>query len=99
VNTQGRTVVIEKPSRDHTENMLQAFGCEVKTEKVEGGRNRITIDRDLTAPNAQLQATHLVIPGDPSSAAFAMVAALIVPLLSRWADGYEPIISVNLAAK
>lgn len=79
INTQGRTVVIEKPSRDHTENMLRAFGCGVKVEEADGGRNRITIDRDLKAPNSQLQATHIVIPGDPSSAAFAMVAGLIVP--------------------
>ena len=79
VNTQGKTVVIEKPSRDHTENMLRAFGCPVKVEGAGDGRNRITIERDLSAPDAQLTATHIVIPGDPSSAAFAMVAALIVP--------------------
>ena len=79
VNTQGKTVVIEKPSRDHTENMLRAFGCPVKVEAVGDGRNRITIERDLNDPDSQLKATHIVIPGDPSSAAFAMVAALIVP--------------------
>ena len=79
VNTQGKTVVIEKPSRDHTENMLRAFGCPVKVEAVGDGRNRITIERDLNAPNVQLKAADVVIPGDPSSAAFAMVAGLIVP--------------------
>lgn len=79
VNTQGKTIVIEKPSRDHTENMLRAFGCPVKVESVGDGRNRITIERDLSGPDSQLKATHLVIPGDPSSAAFAMVAGLIVP--------------------
>ena len=79
VNTQGRTVVIEKPSRDHTENMLRAFGCPVKVEATGDGRNRIIIERDLNNPDSQLTATHIVIPGDPSSAAFAMVAGLIVP--------------------
>ena len=79
INTQGKTVVIEKPSRDHTENMLRAFGCPVKVEAVGDGRNRITIERDLTDPDSQLKAADIVIPGDPSSAAFAMVAALIVP--------------------
>lgn len=79
VNTHGKTVVIEKPSRDHTENMLRAFGCPVKVEEVGDGRNRISIERDLKDASSQLQATHIVIPGDPSSAAFAMVAGLIVP--------------------
>jgi len=79
VNTQGRTVVIEKPSRDHTENMLRSFDCPVRVEDIGDGRNRITIDRDLNTPDSQLKAAHIVVPGDPSSAAFAMVAGLIVP--------------------
>jgi len=79
VNTQGRTIVIEKPSRDHTENMLRAFQCPVKVEDIGDGRNRITIERDLNDETSQLQAAHIIVPGDPSSAAFAMVAGLIVP--------------------
>jgi len=79
VNTHGKTVVIEKPSRDHTENMLRAFGCPVTVEAVGDGRNRITIDRNLEAVDSQLSATHVTVPGDPSSAAFPIVAALITP--------------------
>jgi 3-phosphoshikimate 1-carboxyvinyltransferase len=64
-------VVVEEPrrSRDHSENMLRAFGCEVE---VDGGTVRLGTKRTLTA-------TEVSIPGDPSSAAFAMVAALIAP--------------------
>lgn len=79
IHTHGRTVVIEKPSRDHTENMLRAFNCPVRVEDIGDGRNRITIERDLKDPDCALKATHIVVPGDPSSAAFAMVAGLIVP--------------------
>ncbi len=56
-------------SRDHTELMLAAFGCDVE---VEGNRVRL-------GPNRRLTGTDLMIPGDPSSAAFALVAALLVP--------------------
>lgn len=64
-------VVVEEPrrSRDHSENMLRAFGCDVE---VEGGTVRLGAKRSLTA-------TDVAIPGDPSSAAFPAVAALIVP--------------------
>ncbi len=79
VRTHGRTVVIEKPSRDHTENMLRAFNCPIRVDDIGDGRNRITIERDLDNPDQALQATHIIVPGDPSSAAFAMVAGLIVP--------------------
>ena len=56
-------------SRDHTEKMLQAFGCDVE---VEGNTVRLGRNRRLTG-------TDLMIPGDPSSAAFPLVAALLVP--------------------
>src|SRR5436305_836627 len=55
--------------RDHTEKMLRAFGCDVETE---GARVRLGAKR-------RLQATDIMVPGDPSSAAFPLVAALIVP--------------------
>ena len=56
-------------SRDHSENMLRAFGCDVETVD---GKVRLGQRRSLTG-------TNVVVPGDPSSAAFAIVAALIVP--------------------
>lgn len=64
-------VVVEEPrrSRDHSENMLRAFGCDVE---VDGGTVRLGAKRSLTAAD-------VAIPSDPSSAAFAAVAALIVP--------------------
>lgn len=57
------------PSRDHTENMLRAFGCDVEAA---GGTVRL-------GPRRALTATEVRIPGDPSSAAFPLVAALISP--------------------
>ncbi len=56
-------------SRDHTENMLRAFGCDVD---VEGESIRLGAQR-------KLKATAVQIPGDPSSAAFPIVAALVSP--------------------
>lgn len=71
----GVTTVIEKEaSRDHTELMLRHFGAEVRvTPDGEHGR-RI----DLTG-QPELVAAPVAVPADPSSAAFPMVAALIVP--------------------
>ncbi|MBV9526800.1 3-phosphoshikimate 1-carboxyvinyltransferase [Sphingomonas sp.] len=62
-------VVEPMPSRDHSENMLRAFGCDVESN---GGVIRLGARREL-------RGTTVLIPGDPSSAAFAVVAALIVP--------------------
>ena len=62
-------VVEPAPSRDHSENMLRAFGCDVENE---GDVIRLGRERHLTG-------TSVSIPGDPSSAAFPIVAALIVP--------------------
>lgn len=67
---EGTTTVIEKTqTRNHTENMLQAFGAD------------ITVDGDnITVTNQNtLQATNIHVPGDISSAAFWLVAAAIVP--------------------
>lgn len=60
-------------TRDHTENMLRAFGCPVESI----ARDKGQLVR-VTGP-ATLTATNVTVPGDPSSAAFAIVAALIVP--------------------
>lgn len=74
LNTKGNTTVIEPAlTRDHTENMLRAFGVPLETKK-RGNGTHITV----TGP-AKLKATQVNVPGDPSSAAFAIVAALIIP--------------------
>jgi 3-phosphoshikimate 1-carboxyvinyltransferase len=75
LNAPGSTTVIEsEASRDHTEKMLAHFGAEVDVAlEGEAGR-RITLKgRPELQPNA------VVVPADPSSAAFPMVAALITP--------------------
>ena len=70
LKADGEVEVIEpRRSRDHSENMLRAFGCDVE---VEGESIRLGARRSLTA-------TDVAIPGDPSSAAFPIVAALLVP--------------------
>ena len=70
LRASGNVEVVEPaPSRDHSENMLRAFGCDVETVD---GTVRLGKRRSLTG-------TNVVVPGDPSSAAFAIVAALIVP--------------------
>lgn len=71
----GITTVIEPvATRDHTERMLQGFGASLT---VEIGSNGERIIRLQGRP--ELTAQHVVVPGDPSSAAFAVVAGLIVP--------------------
>lgn len=70
LHARGDVEVIEPArSRDHTENMLRAFGCDVVREGniVRLGDRRVLRGRPVD------------IPGDPSSAAFPVVAALIVP--------------------
>jgi 3-phosphoshikimate 1-carboxyvinyltransferase len=70
LNVPGRTTIVEKvPTRDHTERMLRAFGAGIA---VDGPRISITGETELN-PAA------IAVPGDPSSAAFPLVAALIVP--------------------
>ena len=75
LNAPGTTTVIEpQPTRDHTERMLQHFGATVTTEPLDGGGKRITLEG---CP--ELAAAPIAVPGDPSSAAFPLIAALIVP--------------------
>jgi 3-phosphoshikimate 1-carboxyvinyltransferase len=70
----GETTVVEKePTRDHTERMLRYFGATVTTE-LKDGVTRITVYGD-----AELSGRDVVVPGDPSSAAFLICAALLVP--------------------
>ena len=70
----GTTTVFEKEAtRDHTERMLSHFGAEVAVEIVGLGR-RITV-----TGQPELAPAQVLVPADPSSAAFPMVAALVTP--------------------
>lgn len=72
LNAPGRTTVIEPtPTRDHTERMLKGFGARLAVEHKSDGRH-ISIEGQH-----ELTAQALDVPGDPSSAAFPMVAALV----------------------
>ena len=74
LNTPGVTRVIEPvPTRDHSERMLRGFGAELTVEDGPGGKV-IAIRGE-----AELRPQQIVVPGDPSSAGFWMVAASIVP--------------------
>jgi len=74
LNAPGETSVIEPlATRDHTERMLRHFGATVVTTARGDGRE-IRLKGEV-----ELKAADLVVPGDPSSAAFPIVAALILP--------------------
>jgi len=74
LNTPGITRVIEPvPTRDHSERMLKGFGAELTVE--DGPEGKIISIRG----EAELKPQHIIVPGDPSSAGFWMVAASIVP--------------------
>jgi 3-phosphoshikimate 1-carboxyvinyltransferase len=74
LNTPGETVVIEpEATRDHTERMLRGFGADVRVE--DGPEGRVIT---LTG-QPELVAQDVAVPRDPSSAAFPVAAALIVP--------------------
>ncbi len=74
LNTPGITTVIEPiPTRDHSERMLVGFGADLTVEEKDGERV-ITLRGE-----AELKPQVIDVPGDPSSAAFFIVAALIVP--------------------
>lgn len=75
LNTPGVTTVIEPVmTRDHTEKMLKGFGADLEVETDKDGVRTIRI-----AGQGKLTGQTIEVPGDPSSAAFPMVAALIVP--------------------
>ncbi len=75
LNTPGVTTVIEPiATRDHSERMLAGFGAELTVECEAGGTRIIRIRGE-----AELRAQIIDVPGDPSSAAFFIVAALLVP--------------------
>lgn len=75
LNTPGRTTVIEPlPSRDHTERMMSHFNAAVSLEEDGNGVRRISVQGE-----AELEGRTIAVPGDPSSAAFLIAAALAVP--------------------
>lgn len=75
LNTPGITRVIEPvPTRDHSERMLAGFGADLTVETDENGVRTISMRGE-----AELRPQDIVVPGDPSSAAFPVVASLLVP--------------------
>ena len=75
LNAPGITTVIEPiPTRDHTERMLKAFGAKVDITAHDSGGLVIRLTGE-----PELIPCPIIVPGDPSSAAFPVVAALITP--------------------
>ncbi len=75
LNTPGITTVIEPvPTRDHSERMLRGFGADLTVEIDSDGARIIRL-----VGEAELKPQTIEVPGDPSSAAFPIVAALITP--------------------
>ena len=73
LNAPGATTVIEpQATRDHTERMLQGFGADMAFGQADDGARSITVKG-----HTELRAQKVEVPGDPSSAAFALVAAII----------------------
>jgi 3-phosphoshikimate 1-carboxyvinyltransferase len=72
LNVPGRTTVIEPvATRDHTERMLKAFGARIAVEH-QGATRQISV-----TGQEEMSGQRILVPADPSSAAFAMVAGLI----------------------
>lgn len=75
LNIPGVTRVIEPvPTRDHSETMLNGFGANILVETDSEGCRTISLTGE-----SDLQPQDITVPGDPSSAAFPVVAALLVP--------------------
>lgn len=75
LNTPGVTTVLEAtPTRDHTERMLRAFGAQIASETNKDGLLAISLTGE-----PELTPCPIAVPGDPSSAAFPVVAALLTP--------------------
>ena len=76
LNIEGITTVIEPvATRDHTERMLKGFGADITVEPY--GSDGATIIRLVGRP--ELKPQSITVPADPSSAAFLIVAGLLVP--------------------
>jgi len=77
LSAKGISRIIEpEPSRDHTERLMTFLGMPLKIHKSEG--ERVLEVEGVYAPKAQDKQIHLEVPGDPSAAAFWIVAALVV---------------------
>jgi 3-phosphoshikimate 1-carboxyvinyltransferase len=75
LNSPGRTTVIEaEATRDHTEKMLKVFGASIETGPFAKHGQKITLEG-----RPDLRPARVIVPSDPSSAAFPLVAATIVP--------------------
>ena len=75
LSTPGITTVIEpRATRDHTEKMLVALGANIKINDMENGSREISL-----TGQPELTAIEITVPADISSAAFPIVAALVVP--------------------
>jgi 3-phosphoshikimate 1-carboxyvinyltransferase len=75
LSAPGETTVIEaEATRDHTERLLKHFGAKVVSKPYGEHGRRITL-----TGQPELEPANVVVPADPSSAAFPLVAALIVP--------------------
>jgi 3-phosphoshikimate 1-carboxyvinyltransferase len=75
LNAPGRSTIIERAAtRDHTERMLKSFGAEISIEELADGASAISVIGEV-----ELRPAAIAVPSDPSSAAFPLVAALIVP--------------------
>jgi len=74
LNASTPTTVLEpRPTRDHTEHMLSAFGADLEVVRTDNGR------AVHLRPGPKLRPQPIAVPGDPSSAAFPLAAALVVP--------------------
>src|ERR1700684_1257701 len=77
LSAPGETVVVEaEATRDHTEKMLTHFGAKVRVEPegLHGNGRRITL-----TGQRELEPAPIVVPADPSSSAFPLVAGLLTP--------------------
>jgi 3-phosphoshikimate 1-carboxyvinyltransferase len=73
LNSPGHTTIVEPiATRDHTERMLVAFGATIEIDVGPDGARRIRVEG-----TSSLKPQSIVVPGDPSSAAFPIVAALL----------------------
>jgi len=75
LNAPGRSRIVQRElTRDHTERMLRAFGATIVVEPLADGGESVLVDGEV-----ELRPVQIDVPRDPSSAAFPMAAAILVP--------------------